>query len=195
MVSIPSAEAHRPCLIHPRFLVGTLHLDVILREALHHLPFTGMLKEHLRLLPDMCLVKGSPLSVRQVKQLLTAGMFSSWIDHIINLQRLRTGTLRITENMQLRHIQALDKLPSLLKIGIGLNPGAHDYIHTNKSMGHDRLHLLNLMTEQGRIIPATHQLQHRIATALQGYMKMGCKPTTMSHEINRLIGQQVWLNG
>ena len=125
---------------------------------------------------------------------MATGMFSSRINHIINFQGLRTGTLRVAEYMQLRHIQAVNKLASLLEIGIRLASCAHDHIHANKGMRHGCFDGLDLVAEECRIISATHQLQHRVAATLQRDMKMRCEPTAMRHEVNGLIRQQVRLD-
>ena len=94
-------------------------------------------------------------------------MLDLWIYDVIDLQSLCARSFRITEDMQLRDVETLDELPCLFKQLVGLSPCADYDIDTNEGMGHDRLDPFYFVSEQGRIVPATHQFQDAVTATLQ----------------------------
>ena len=62
-------------------------------------------------------------------------------------------------------------------------------------MWHDLFDLFYLMSEQGRVVAAAHQLQHIVASALQRDVEMRCETFAVCHEIDRLVRDQVRFDG
>ena len=115
--------------------------------------------------------------------------------HVVYLQGLRAGTLRIAEDMELRHVQALDKLISLPEILLRLSTGTHNHVYPYKGIGHHFLYLLYLRGKQGGIVTASHQLQHLVTARLQRYMEMRHETPGTGHVFYDFICQQIRLDG
>lgn len=81
----------------------------------------GTFQQHRHRLPDMARIKSTGLFVRKLQQLLAPAVLFFGCHHVVYLQGLRAGTLRIAEDMELRHVQALDKLISLPEILLRLS--------------------------------------------------------------------------
>ena len=122
-------------------------------------------------------------------------MLDLWIYDVIDLQSLCARSFRITEDMQLRDVETLDELPCLFKQLVGLSPCADYDIDTNEGMGHDRLDPFYFVSEQGRIVPATHQFQDAVTATLQRNVEMGRKAFAARHEVDRFVCDQVRLDG
>ena len=68
--------------------------------------------------------------------------------------------------MQLADVQAVDKVAGIFEELVRFAACPDNHVHPDKSVGHDFLNLLNLMTEKGRVVTAFHQFQHLVASAL-----------------------------
>ena len=114
----------------------------------------------------MGVVESMKFPVGNIQQLLAVGMFYFRVDRMGNLQCLCSRTFRIAEHMQLADIQAVDEVAGILEELVRFAACPDNHVHPDKSVGHDFLNLLNLMTEKGRVVTASHQFQHLVASAL-----------------------------
>ena len=161
---------------------------------MHGAPTRSLLKQHLRLLTNKLLVEGVRLLVRQLQQAFAAQLLVTLRHHIVNLQGRRAGTLAVGEYMQLGHGQLFQKLVGLLKTLWRLAPAAHHHIHADKCIRHHLLDSQYLIGKQLAVVMSVHQLQHRVAAALQGDMEMRHKrPTLLAAIVYQLVAQQVGL--
>ena len=115
--------------------------------------------------------------------------------HIIYFQGLRSGTLGITEHVQLGHVQSGNKPISLLKKLRSLATSTHNHIHANESIRHNLFDFLHLRCKKSRIITTTHQFQNFITPRLQRNMEMWHKTTGMGYKLNNFIRKQIRFNG
>ena len=95
--------------------------------------------------------------------------------------------------MKLRHVEPLQEAVSLLETLGRLAATAHHHIHTDKRIRHQLLDPVDLVGKQLRVVMTVHQLQHRVAAALQGDMEMRHKRPALRTIGNQLIRQQVRL--
>lgn len=120
-VGIEIAQAHRHELVVQGSIMRDFHTDIIGSEAVHRQSGFGTFQQHRHRLPDMARIKSTGLFVRKLQQLLAPAVLFFGCHHVVYLQGLRAGTLRIAEDMELRHVQALDKLISLPEILLRLS--------------------------------------------------------------------------
>ena len=93
--------------------------------------------------------------------------------------------------MQLRHVECLQKLVRLFKTFWCLSPTAHHHVNPDKCVGHQFLDTVDLIGKQLTVIMTVHQLQYRIASALQWYMEMGHERPTLGAIGYQFIRQKV----
>lgn len=97
--------------------------------------------------------------------------------------------------MQLRYIQAVQKVECFFKIFIGFSGETHNHIHSYTTMRHQRFDVGYTVCIQFPLVTAAHQAQNLIAAALQGNMEMRYKLFTLRYKLNDFIGEQVGFNG
>ena len=95
--------------------------------------------------------------------------------------------------MQLRYVETTKEFVRLLETFGRLTSAAHHDVNTNKGIGHHRLDAMYFVGKQLAVVMAVHQLQHRIAAALQRNMVMRHEGTTRCAVINEFVTQQVGL--
>ena len=119
-VGIEIAQAHRHELVVQGSIMRDFHTDIIGSEAVHRQSGFGTFQQHRHRLPDMARIKSDGLRPKAPAIAAPAVLFFG-CHHVVYLQGLRAGTLRIAEDMELRHVQALDKLISLPEILLRLS--------------------------------------------------------------------------
>ena len=94
--------------------------------------------------------------IRDIQELLAACMLGLRIYHVIDLQRLGSGSFRIAEHVKLAYIQTAYELACLLEVLVCFATGSNNYVYTDKSMRHYFLDLFDLMTEKSGVVTAAH---------------------------------------
>ena len=136
-------------------------------------------------------IKRLRLLVRQVEQPLRAQFLVLVAHHVGDAQGRCAWTLRIGKHVQLRHVEVIEERVGLLEALRRLTPTAHHHVHADKRIGHQRLDAVDLVGKQLGVVVPVHQLQHRVAAALQGNVEMRHKCPALGTESNQLVRQQV----
>ncbi len=173
------------------FLLGEswrkFHTDIVLGEAMHSLASWRLLEEHLSLGTDILGIELLGLLVAQLQQTLRAHLLLLLAYHVWNLQGSCSWTLGIWEHMELRNRQTLQELIAFLKALRSFTTTAHHHIYTDKGIRHLLLDQVHLMGEERLVVTAVHQLQHLIASALQGNMEVRHEGTALGTIGNEVV--------
>ena len=83
---------------------------------MHGLAARCLLKEHVRLLPDMGGIEGVRLLVGEFQKPVRTALLLTVVHHVGNGKCRRTGTLGIREDMELGHRQGFEETVTVLEI-------------------------------------------------------------------------------
>ena len=78
---------------------------------------------------------------------------------------------------------------SFFKELVRLATHAHDYIDTNKGIGHKLLNASYLAGKERCVVMAVHEFKHCVAAALQWNMEVGHEGTRVGAKFNNLVGE------
>ena len=96
--------------------------------------------------------------------------------------------------MQVRNIQSVQEIISLLKILIAFTRETYDHVHTYTTMRHYLFNVCHTLFIKFFLISAAHCTQNIITPALQGYMKMRHEFVGVCNKADNIIVEQIRLN-
>ena len=138
-------------------------------------------------------IKRLRLLVRQVEQPFRAQFLVLVAHHVGDAQCRCAWAFRIRKHVQLRHVEVVEERVGLLEALRRLTPTTHHHVHADKRIGHQRLDTVDLVGKQLGVVVPVHQLQHRVAAALQGNVEMRHKRPALRTEGDQLVRKQVGL--
>ena len=72
-----------------------------------------------------------------------------------------------------------------------LSPHSHDDIHSDESVGHAGLDAFHLPGKERCVIPAVHDAQHLVGSALQWYVEMRHEGPALRTPLDEFVGEEV----
>ena len=113
--------------------------------------------------------------------------------HVGNFQCLRSRTLGVGENVQLRKVEFWKKLECLFEKLVGLASCSYNYVYSYECVRYYRMYGWNFSCKKFCVVFAFHQFQHSVASALQRNVKVRHKTARGRAEWYYLVGKQVRL--
>ena len=188
------AQPHGSAGVDPLLAVGYLYPYVVVGEAVHGGTLARLLEQYGArgaLEPGIEIVQ---FPLRNLEHAAATLVPLGYGHDRLYLQGLGTRSLGVGEDVQLRNVEPLDKPAALLEQLFGLAPYAGDEVDPDEGVGNETAYGLYLVGEESRVVVTVHQLQHRVATRLQGYVEVWGKPLRLGYEGDNLVGEQVGLN-
>ena len=139
----------------------------------------------------MALIERETLLLAEGNQQLTAAVLLGRRHRTVNPERHCTGTLRVTEDMQLRDVEPLYEIIRFFKEFLALAAGTNNHIHANESIGQQFAHSRYLLRKEFCIVTAVHKFEHLVTTCLQRNVEMRHKAARLRNILYYLIGNEV----
>lgn len=152
------------------------------------------LEKHLGL---RSLAAGTEAAVKPRTQLLEFGDAArrhGGLDLARQIDRRGAGTLREREDVQEGRLDARQEIVRFAEFGLGLPGEADDHVDTDKGIGHRLPHGGDALGKAGRGVPAAHETQDAVRTALERDVEMVLELGRCGAEGDDLVGQQVRLD-
>ena len=155
----------------------------------------GVLEQGGANLADEALHEIAQLLLAEAQHLLCAPVGDIGGNLAFQLQGACAGTLAVDKDMEAAEGQRAAESEALGKAFVRLAAGADNEVYANKGVGNKLLYLFDFMAEEGGVVAAAHQPEHRVRTALQGYVEMRHEALRRRAELDERVGQEIGFDG